>query len=115
MVADAESLAPVPKDGATMGEVFMRGNIVMKGYLKNPSATNEAFAGGWFHTGDLGVCTPGATSSSRTAPKTSSFGRRDISSIEVEGVLYRHPAVAAAAVVAKEDERWARLPALSSS
>ncbi len=111
MVADAESLAPVPKDGATMGEVFMRGNIVMKGYLKNPSATNEAFAGGWFHTGDLGVWHSGGYIELKDRSKDIIIsGGENISSIEVEGVLYRHPAVAAAAVVAKEDERWGETP-----
>jgi acyl-CoA synthetase (AMP-forming)/AMP-acid ligase II len=71
-VLDPETMEPVPADGETMGEIMFRGNIVMKGYLKNPKATEEAFAGGWFHTGDLGVMHPTATSRSRTAPRTSS-------------------------------------------
>jgi fatty-acyl-CoA synthase len=111
MVADPETLAPVPKDGATMGEVFMRGNIVMKGYLKNPKATQEAFQGGWFHTGDLGVWHPDGYIELKDRSKDIIIsGGENISSIEVEDVLYRHPAVSAAAVVAKADERWGETP-----
>ncbi|HEY5598507.1 MAG TPA: acyl-CoA synthetase [Kiloniellales bacterium] len=111
MVADAKTLEPVPKDGATIGEVFMRGNIVMKGYLKNSKATRAAFAGGWFHTGDLGVWhADGYIELKDRAKDIIISGGENISSIEVENVLYRHPAVAAAAVVAKADEKWGETP-----
>jgi fatty-acyl-CoA synthase len=111
MVADPDSLAPVPRDGATMGEVFMRGNIVMKGYLKNPKATEEAFAGGWFHTGDLAVAHPDGYIEIKDRSKDIIIsGGENISTIEVEDVLYRHPAVLEAAVVAKPDERWGETP-----
>ena len=100
MVGDPESLQPVPWDGASLGEVFMRGNIVMKGYLKNPEATQQAFAGGWFHTGDLGVRHPDGYIELKDRSKDIIIsGGENISSIEVEGALYRHPAVAAVAVV----------------
>jgi 3-(methylthio)propionyl---CoA ligase len=111
MVGDPESLAPVPWDGATMGEVFMRGNIVMKGYLKNPRATEEAFAGGWFHSGDLAVQHPDGYIEIKDRSKDIIIsGGENISTIEVEDVLYRHPAVLEAAVVAKPDERWGETP-----
>ncbi len=111
MVADPQSLQPVPADGATMGEVFMRGNIVMKGYLKNPQATAEAFAGGWFHTGDLGVQHPDGYIEIRDRSKDIIIsGGENISTIEVEGVLYRHPAVLEAAVVARPDPHWGETP-----
>jgi fatty-acyl-CoA synthase len=111
MVGDAETLAPVPRDGQTLGEVFMRGNVIMKGYLKNPKATEESFRGGWFHTGDLGVCEPDGYIALKDRSKDIIIsGGENISSIEVEGVLYRHPAVAAAAVVARPDERWGESP-----
>jgi fatty-acyl-CoA synthase len=111
MVADPETLAPVPKDGAAMGEIFMRGNIVMKGYLKNPSATEEAFAGGWFHTGDLGVWhADGYVALKDRSKDIIISGGENISTIEVEGVLYQHPAVMEAAVVARPDERWGETP-----
>ena len=111
MVADPESLVPVPWDGATMGEVFMRGNIVMKGYLKNPRATEEAFAGGWFHSGDLAVAHPDGYIEIKDRSKDIIIsGGENISTIEVEDVLYRHPAVLEAAVVAKPDERWGETP-----
>ena len=93
MVADPETLVPVPPDGATMGEIFMRGNIVMKGYLKNPNATEEAFAGGWFHTGDLAVMHPDGYIEIKDRSKDIIIsGGENISTIEVEDVLYRHPA-----------------------
>ncbi|HZK89927.1 MAG TPA: acyl-CoA synthetase [Stellaceae bacterium] len=111
MVGDPESLVPVPWDGATMGEVHMRGNIVMKGYLKNPHATEEAFAGGWFHSGDLAVQHPDGYIEIKDRSKDIIIsGGENISTIELEDVLYRHPAVLEAAVVAKPDERWGETP-----
>ena len=111
MVADPETLAPVPWDAATMGEVFMRGNIVMKGYLKNRTATEEALAGGWFHTGDLAVQHPDGYIEIKDRSKDIIIsGGENISTIEVEDVLYRHPAVLEAAVVAKPDEHWGETP-----
>jgi len=111
MVADPETLAPVPPDGVTMGEIFMRGNIVMKGYLKNPAATEEAFAGGWFHTGDLAVAHPDGYVEIKDRSKDIIIsGGENISTIEVEDVLYRHPAVMEAAVVARPDPQWGETP-----
>ena len=111
MVADPETLAPVPADGASMGEIFMRGNIVMKGYLKNPGATEEAFAGGWFHTGDLGVVHPDGYIELKDRSKDIIIsGGENISTVEVESVLYRHPAVLEAAVVARPDKLWGETP-----
>jgi len=111
MVADAATLAPVPNDGETIGEVFMRGNIIMKGYLKNPKASEEAFAGGWFHTGDLGVMHPDGYIEIKDRSKDIIIsGGENISTIEVESVLYRHPAVLEAAVVARPDETWGETP-----
>ncbi len=111
MVADPATLAPVPRDGETMGEIFMRGNIVMKGYLKNPSATEEAFAGGWFHTGDLGVWhADGYVALKDRSKDIIISGGENISTIELEGVLYQHPAVMEAAVVARPDEKWGETP-----
>jgi fatty-acyl-CoA synthase len=111
MVANPDTLAPVPWDGATMGEVFMRGNIVMKGYLKNPHATEEAFAGGWFHSGDLAVQhSDGYIEIKDRSKDIIISGGENISTIEVEDVLYRHPAVLEAAVVAKLDTRWGETP-----
>jgi len=111
MVADPVTLAPVPQDGATMGELFMRGNILMKGYLKNEAATAEAFAGGWFHTGDLGVWYPDGYAEIRDRSKDIIIsGGENISTIEVESVLYRHPAVLEAAVVARPDATWGETP-----
>jgi fatty-acyl-CoA synthase len=111
MVGDAETLEPVPRDGETMGEVFHRGNVVMKGYLKNPKASAEAFAGGWFHSGDLAVWHPDGYIELKDRSKDIIIsGGENISSIEVEGVLYEHPAVAAAAVVAKPSEKWGETP-----
>ena len=111
MVADPEALEPVPADGKTMGEVFMRGNTVMKGYLDNPQATEEAFAGGWFRTGDLGVVHANGYIELRDRAKDIIIsGGENISTIEVEGALYRHPAVLEAAVVARPDETWGETP-----
>lgn len=111
MVADPDSLEPVKRDGATMGEVFMRGNNVMKGYLKNPASTAKAFAGGWFHSGDLAVWHPDGYIQIRDRSKDIIIsGGENISSIEVEDVLYRHPAVLEAAVVAVSDDKWGETP-----
>ncbi len=111
MVADAVTLAPTPKDGASMGEVFMRGNVVMKGYLKNPAATAEAFAGGWFHTGDLGVWHPDGYLELKDRSKDIIIsGGENISTIEVEDTLYRYPAVLEAAVVGRPDATWGEVP-----
>ncbi|HUF75737.1 MAG TPA: acyl-CoA synthetase [Longimicrobiales bacterium] len=110
-VRDPETLEPVPADGESIGEVMMRGNVTMTGYLKNPSATDDAFAGGVFHTGDLAVMHPTGYIEIRDRSKDIIIsGGENISSIEVEGVLYRHPAVAAAAVVARPDEHWGETP-----
>ncbi len=111
MVADPQTLEPVPSDGRTIGEVFMRGNVVMKGYLKNPKATRAAFAGGWFHTGDLGVMHPNGYIELKDRSKDIIIsGGENISTIEVENALYRHPAVLEAAVVARPDEKWGETP-----
>jgi len=110
-VLDTTTLQPVPWDGETMGEIMFRGNIAMKGYLKNPKATEEAFAGGWFHSGDLAVQYPDGYIKIKDRSKDIIIsGGENISSIEVEDVLYRHPAVLAAAVVAKLDARWGETP-----
>jgi fatty-acyl-CoA synthase len=110
-VIDGETMQPVPMDGETMGEIMFRGNITMKGYLKNASATQEAFAGGWFHTGDLAVQYPDGYIKIKDRSKDIIIsGGENISSIEVEDVLYRHPDVLAAAVVAKPDKRWGETP-----
>lgn len=111
MVADPETLDPVPSDGKTLGEVFLRGNIVMKGYLKNPKATEEAFRGGWFHSGDLAVMHPNNYIELKDRSKDIIIsGGENISSLEVEDVLYRHPAVADVACVARPDEKWGETP-----
>jgi fatty-acyl-CoA synthase len=111
MVADPKTLKPVPADGQTMGEVFFRGNIVMRGYLKNPQATDEAFRDGWFHSGDLGVRHPDGYIELKDRSKDIIIsGGENISTIEVEGVLYRHPAVLEAAVVARPDDKWGETP-----
>ena len=110
-VMDPESMTDVPSDAETIGEVMFRGNVVMKGYIKNPKATAEAFAGGWFHSGDLGVKHPDGYIQLKDRSKDIIIsGGENISSIEVEDVLYKHPAVAAAAVVAKPDEKWGETP-----
>jgi fatty-acyl-CoA synthase len=108
---DPETMEDVPADGETMGEVMFRGNIVMKGYLKNPDATREAFEGGWFHSGDLGVMHPDGYVQLKDRSKDIIIsGGENISSIEVEETLYRHPAVMFAAVVARPDEKWGETP-----
>jgi fatty-acyl-CoA synthase len=111
MVADPTTLEPVPADGETLGEVFFRGNIVMMGYLKNPTATEAAFRGGWFHSGDLAVMHPDGYIELKDRSKDIIIsGGENISTIEVENVLYRHPAVLEAAVVARPDEKWGETP-----
>ena len=110
-VLDAVTMLPVPQDGETMGEIMFKGNIAMKGYLKNSKASEEAFSGGWFHSGDLAVCYPDGYMKIKDRSKDIIIsGGENISSIEVEDVLYRHPDVLAAAVVAKPDERWGETP-----
>jgi fatty-acyl-CoA synthase len=111
MVADPETLAPMPMDGESMGEVFMRGNVTMKGYLKNPAATEEAFSGGWFHTGDLGVWHPDGYVELKDRSKDIIIsGGENISSIEVEDTLYTNAKIAAVAVVATPSEKWGETP-----
>jgi len=110
-VMDPDAVQPVPRDGETMGEVMFRGNIVMKGYLKNKSSTDKAFAGGWFHSGDLGVMHPDGYIQLKDRSKDIIIsGGENISSIEVEDALYKHPSVQAAAVVAKPDDKWGETP-----
>jgi fatty-acyl-CoA synthase len=110
-VMDPATMTPVPADGATMGEIMFRGNITMKGYLKNPKATQEAFAGGWFHSGDLAVMDPDGYVKIKDRSKDIIIsGGENISSIEVEDAIYRHPAVLAAAVVAQPDSKWGETP-----
>jgi fatty-acyl-CoA synthase len=111
MVANPETMQPVPKDGQTIGEVMMRGNNVMKGYLKNPTATSEAFAGGWFHSGDLAVWAEDGYIQIKDRSKDIIIsGGENISSIEIEDLLFKHPDVLEAAVVAKSDEKWGETP-----
>ena len=110
-VLDPGSMEPVPWDGQTMGEIMFRGNLVMKGYLKNEAATIEAFAGDWFHTGDLAVVQPDGYVKIKDRSKDIIIsGGENISSLEVEDVLYRHPAVTIAAVVAMPDGKWGEVP-----
>ena len=115
MVADLESLdsdpQPVPNDGETIGEILFRGNVVMKGYLKNREASEKAFGCGWFHSGDLAVCYPDGYVEIRDRSKDIIIsGGENISSIEIEKVLYQHPSIAEVAVVAKKDEKWGEVP-----
>lgn len=110
-VLNLDTLQPVPRDGETLGEVMFRGNVVMKGYFRNPSATEKTFAGGWFHSGDLAVIHPDGYIQLKDRSKDIIIsGGENISSIEVEEVLYAHPAVAVVAVVAKPDEKWGETP-----
>jgi fatty-acyl-CoA synthase len=110
-VMEPETMTPVPADGETLGEVMFRGNVVMKGYLKNKTSTDAAFAGGWFHSGDLGVKHPDGYVQLRDRSKDIIIsGGENISSIEVEDALFQHPAVALAAVVARPDEKWGETP-----
>ncbi len=110
-VIDPETMIPVERNGETIGEVMMKGNVVMKGYLKNPQATQDAFHGGWFHTGDLGVMHEDGYIQLKDRSKDIIIsGGENISSIEVEDALYKHPSISAAAVVAKDDEKWGETP-----
>jgi len=110
-VIDPETMRPVPRDGTTIGEVMFRGNVVMKGYLKNKATTEKEFKGGWFHSGDLGVIYPDGYVQLKDRSKDIIIsGGENISSIEVEDTLYKHPAVQAAAVVAKQDDKWGETP-----
>jgi len=110
-ILDPDTMTPVPRDGKTMGEIMFRGNVVMKGYFRNPRATREAFEGGWFHSGDLGVMHPDGYIQLKDRSKDIIIsGGENISSIEVEEALYRHPAVAVAAVVAMPHEKWGETP-----
>jgi fatty-acyl-CoA synthase len=110
-VREPETMAPVARDGEALGEVMMRGNVVMKGYLKNKDSTEKAFFGGWFHTGDIGVIYPDGYIQLKDRSKDIIIsGGENISSIEVEDALYKHPAVLAVAVVAKPDEKWGETP-----
>ncbi|NRA55859.1 MAG: acyl-CoA synthetase [Gammaproteobacteria bacterium] len=111
MVADPETLKPVPQDGNSIGEIFMRGNVVMKGYLKNPSTTDSAFAGGWLHSGDLAVWhSDGYIEIKDRSKDVIISGGENISSVEVEDILYRHPKIQEVAVVAKKDDKWGETP-----
>ncbi len=110
-VMDPQTMKPVPPDGETMGEIMFRGNITMKGYLNNPKGTRDAFAGGWFHSGDLAVMQPdGYVKIKDRAKDVIISGGENVSSLEVEDVIYRHPAVLACAVVAKPDPKWGETP-----
>ena len=110
-VADPETHQPVPRDGMTLGEVMLRGNTIMKGYLKNERATAEAFREGWYHTGDLAVWHPDGYIEVKDRSKDIIIsGGENISSLEVEDAIYRHPAVLAAAVVAMPDDKWGETP-----
>ena len=110
-VMDPETMRETPADGETIGEVMFRGNIVMKGYLKNRKASDEAFAGGWFHSGDLGVMHPDGYIQLKDRSKDIIIsGGENISSIEVEDALYKHPAVASCGVVARSDDKWGEVP-----
>jgi fatty-acyl-CoA synthase len=110
-VINPETMTPVPRDGAAIGEIMIRGNTVMKGYLGDPEATQAAFAGGWYHTGDLAVMHPDGYAEVKDRSKDIIIsGGENISSIEVEAALYRHPAVLEAAVVARPDPKWGESP-----
>jgi fatty-acyl-CoA synthase len=111
VVMDPDTMVPVPCDGETLGEIMLRGNTVMKGYLKNPAATEAAFRGGWFHTGDLAVChADGYIEVKDRSKDVIISGGENISSLEVEEALYRHPKVLEAAVVARPDPKWGESP-----
>ena len=111
MVADSETMEPVPKDGKTMGEIFIRGNLTMKGYLKNPRTTEDSFAGGWFHSGDLAVWYEDGYCQIKDRSKDIIIsGGENISSLEVESILFKHPKILEAAVVASPDKKWGEVP-----
>ncbi len=111
MVADPETMQPVPKDGKAMGEIFMRGNLTMKGYLKNPNTTEASFSGGWFHSGDLAVWyEDGYTQIKDRSKDIIISGGENISSLEIESVLFKHPKILEAAVVASSDTKWGEVP-----
>ncbi len=111
IVADPETMEPVPRDGETIGEIMLRGNLIMRGYLKNLEATDEAFAGGYYHSGDLAVWHADGYIEVKDRSKDIIIsGGENISSLEVEEVLYRHPQVMEAAVVARPDEKWGETP-----
>lgn len=110
-VVNTQNMKPVPADGTTVGEIVFRGNVVMKGYLKNPKANEEAFAGGWFHSGDLAVKHPDNYIEIKDRSKDIIIsGGENISSVEVENVLYQHPAILEVSVVSRPDERWGESP-----
>src|SRR5256885_244399 len=110
-VMNPETMVPVPRDGETIGEVMFRGNVVMRGYLKNKASTEKAFEGGWFHSGDLGVIHPDGYIQLKDRSKDIIIsGGENISSVEVENILYRHPAILFVAVVAKPDDKWGETP-----
>jgi fatty-acyl-CoA synthase len=110
-IIDPATMTPVPADGSTMGEIMIRGNTIMKGYLKNPAATRAALGGGWFHSGDLGVLHPDGYMEVKDRSKDVIIsGGENISSLEIEEVLYRHPKVLDAAVVARPDDKWGETP-----
>jgi len=111
MVMDSETMKPVPKDGKSMGEIMIRGNVVMKGYFKDKEATEKSMANGWFHSGDLAVMYPDGYIKIQDRSKDIIIsGGENISSIEIENILAKHPAVSIAAVVAKSDEKWGEVP-----
>jgi fatty-acyl-CoA synthase len=111
MVADPDSMQPVPADGETIGEIMLRGHTIMRGYLKNPAATDEAFKGGWYHTGDLAVLHEDGYAEVKDRSKDIIItGGENVSSLEIEETLYRHPDVMEAAVVARPDEKWGETP-----
>jgi len=111
MIADPDTMQETPRDGESMGELMLRGNTIMKGYLKNPQATDQAFRGSWFHTGDLGVRHPDGYVEIKDRSKDVIIsGGENVSSLEIEDVLYRHPEVMEAAVVAKPDDKWGETP-----
>jgi fatty-acyl-CoA synthase len=111
MVADSETMEPVPADGETIGEIMMSGNTVMKGYLKNPEATEDALRGGWFHSGDLGVVHPDGYIEVKDRSKDIIItGGENVSSLEIEETLFKHPKIMEAAVVAKPDDKWGEVP-----
>ncbi|KAL2534669.1 Acetate/butyrate--CoA ligase AAE7 [Abeliophyllum distichum] len=110
-VVNTRNMKPVPPDGRTVGEIVFRGNVVMKGYLKNPKANEEAFANGWFHSGDIGVKHPDGYIEVKDRSKDIIIsGGENISSVEVENVLYQHPAIFEVSVVARPDEQWGETP-----